>query len=55
MAAKKYEEGTKARTKFERTVTALFRVPKSVITEKIKNKPKKKARIRPPYDGLGPA
>jgi hypothetical protein len=34
-------EGPKARTKFERTMTALFRVPKSVITEKIKKKPKK--------------
>jgi hypothetical protein len=27
--------------KFERTMTALFRVPKSVVTEKIKKKPKK--------------
>jgi hypothetical protein len=27
--------------KFERTMTALFRVPKSVVVEKIKKKPKK--------------
>jgi len=34
-------EGRKARKKFERTMTALFQVPKSVVIEKIKNKPKK--------------
>ncbi len=31
----------KAKEKFERTMTALFRVPKSVVIEKIKKKPKK--------------
>jgi hypothetical protein len=36
-----YNEGSKARDKFERTMKALFRVPKSEITEKIKKKPKK--------------
>jgi len=34
-------EGQKAKEKFERTMTALFRVPKSAVTEKIKKKPKK--------------
>jgi hypothetical protein len=38
---KKFEEGPKAKDKFERTMTALFRVPKSVVTKKIKKKPKK--------------
>jgi hypothetical protein len=32
-------EGPKAKEKFERTMAALFRVPKSVVTEKIKKKP----------------
>jgi hypothetical protein len=36
-----YVERPKAKEKFERTMTALFRVPKSVVTEKIKKKPKK--------------
>ncbi len=31
----------KERENFERTMTALFRVPKSVVTGKIKKKPKK--------------
>jgi hypothetical protein len=31
----------KEKEKFERTMIALFRVPKSVVTKKIKNKPKK--------------
>jgi hypothetical protein len=34
-------EGPRAKEKFERTMTALFRVPKSVVTEKIKKKLKK--------------
>jgi len=38
---RKYEEGNKAQQKFERTMTALFRVPKSELAEKIKKKPKK--------------
>jgi len=36
-----YVEGSKAKEKFERTMTALFRVPKSVVAEKIKGKGKK--------------
>jgi hypothetical protein len=35
---KKFIEGSKAKDKFERTMTALFRVPKSVVMKKIKNK-----------------
>jgi hypothetical protein len=38
---KQFNEGTKAQKKFERTMTALFRVPKSVVAEKIKAKKKK--------------
>jgi len=38
---RKYIEHPKAKEKFERTMTALFRVPKSVVTEKIRKKPKK--------------
>lgn len=34
-------EGPKAKKKFERTMTALFQVPKPVSMEKIKKKPKK--------------
>jgi hypothetical protein len=37
----KYDEGLKAKEKFERTMTALFRVPKSVVVKKIKGKRKK--------------
>jgi hypothetical protein len=36
-----YAEGPKAKEKFERTMTALFKVPKPVSIEKIKKKPKK--------------
>jgi hypothetical protein len=36
-----YEEGENAKEKFERTMTALFRVPKSVVAKKIKKKSKK--------------
>jgi hypothetical protein len=36
-----FDEGPKARKKFERTMTALFRVPKSVGGRKIKAKRKK--------------
>jgi hypothetical protein len=38
---KKYDEGPKAREKFEHAMTALFRVKKTELTEKIKKKPKK--------------
>jgi len=38
MKKTKYLEGPKAREKFERTMTALFRVPKTVAA---KQKPKK--------------
>jgi len=38
---KQFDEGSKAKEKFERTMTALFRVPKPVSIEKIKKKPKK--------------
>jgi len=33
---KKYDEGPKAKEKFERTMIALFRVKKSELTEKTK-------------------
>jgi len=36
-----YSEGPKAREKFERTMTALFRAPKSVVVKKIKKKAQK--------------
>lgn len=51
-----YDEGPKARKKFERIITGLFRVPKSVITEKIKAKKKKRqglAALRWPRPCLG--
>jgi hypothetical protein len=38
---REYTKGPKARKNFERTMIALFRVPKPVATEKIKSKPKK--------------
>jgi hypothetical protein len=38
---KQCDEGAKAKKKFENTMTALFRVPKSVVAEKIKGKKKK--------------
>jgi hypothetical protein len=41
MKEPKYHEGPKAKEKFERTMTALFSVPKSVVTAKIKRKKKK--------------
>jgi len=41
MKKRKHKESHEERKKFERTMTALFQVPKSVVTEKIKNKPKK--------------
>ncbi len=37
----KYTEGPKAKEKFERTMTALFQVPKPERIEKIKKKKKK--------------
>ncbi len=37
----KRAEGPKAKENFERTMTTLFQIPKSVVTEKIKKKPKK--------------
>jgi hypothetical protein len=36
-----YREGPRAKEKFERTMIALFQVPKSVVTKKIKKKSKK--------------
>jgi hypothetical protein len=38
---KEYNEGQKAQENFEKAMVSLFRVPKSVVVEKIKNKPKK--------------
>jgi hypothetical protein len=38
---KEFLEGPKAKENFERNMTALFQVPKSVVTKKIKKKPKK--------------
>jgi hypothetical protein len=38
MKTPKYQEGPKARKKFERTMTTLFRVPKTVA---VKRKPEK--------------
>jgi hypothetical protein len=37
----KYEEGPRAKEKFERTMIALFHVQKTELAEKIKKKPKK--------------
>jgi len=37
----KERPNSKERKKFERTMNALFRVPKSAVIEKIKKKPKK--------------
>jgi len=36
-----HKGSAKAKRKFERVMTALFRVPKSVVTEKIKKKKRK--------------
>jgi len=41
MKKAEYQEGPKARKKFERTMTTLFQIPKPVSIEKIKKKPKK--------------
>jgi|GEM_PF-2841456 len=41
MRCKGYEEGPKAKEKFERTMTALFKMSKTELAEKIKKKPKK--------------
>jgi hypothetical protein len=41
MKKPKYHEGPRARKQFERTMTALFRVKKTELAEKIKNKTKK--------------
>jgi hypothetical protein len=41
MKKQEYHEGPKAKEKFERTMTALFRVPKSVGVKKIKKKHRK--------------
>jgi len=38
MKKHQYDKGPKEKEKFERTMTALFRVPKSVVTKKIKKK-----------------
>ncbi len=46
----KYNEGSKTKEKFERTMTTLFRVPRSVVAEKIKAKKKKgKGRVAKRY------
>ena len=43
MKTPQYEEGSKARQKFDEGMTKLFRVPKSaVVQEKPKSKPKRK-------------
>jgi hypothetical protein len=39
--SKKHEETEKAKERFERTMAALFRVPKSEVAEKIDKKAKK--------------
>jgi hypothetical protein len=36
-----YSEGLEARKEFEHVMAALFRVPKSTVVKKIKEKPKK--------------
>jgi hypothetical protein len=41
MKKKEFEEGPKAKTNFERTMTALFQVKKKELVEKIKKKPVK--------------
>jgi hypothetical protein len=41
MKTKGTKEGQKARKRFEKAMSALFRVPKSVIAEKIREKKKK--------------
>ena len=38
---REYEDGPKAKEKFERAMTALFKVSKVELAEKIKKKPKK--------------
>jgi hypothetical protein len=38
---KQYDEAPNGKERFERTMTALFRVPKSVVVKKIKAKRKK--------------
>jgi hypothetical protein len=41
MKKPEFTEGPKAKENFERVMTALFRVPKSVGAQKIKKKPRK--------------
>jgi hypothetical protein len=41
MKKPEYQEGPKAKEKFERAMTALFQVPKSVGAKKIKKKSQK--------------
>ncbi len=41
MRSRKYDEGLKAKDKFERTMTGLFRFKKTELAEKIKKKSKK--------------
>jgi hypothetical protein len=41
MKTSQYTEGPKAKKNFERAMTALFKVKKTELAEKIKNKPKK--------------
>ena len=41
MKKAEYREGPKARKHFDRTMAALFRVPKAEVTKKLTKKPKK--------------
>ncbi len=41
MKEKQYDEGPRAREKFEGTMIALFRAPKSIGTKKMKKRSKK--------------
>jgi hypothetical protein len=57
MKKSKYIEGPKAKEKFEPTMTALFRIPKSELAEKIKKKAKKRQGLGgftppPPHPSL---
>jgi hypothetical protein len=39
---REYRDSKKAKEKFDRTMSALFRIPKSVIAEKIKSEAQKR-------------
>jgi hypothetical protein len=56
MRKAEYQEGPKAKKKFERAMTALFQVKKTGLVEKIKKKPQKgkdQASLRWPRPCLG--